>query len=116
MTESESTGFLYPFIESEETDATGLLDDLAGSARSKAAESVRLQRDSLDEYRDTLTTAGAEMADRFRHGGRLYTFGNGGSSTDAATLARYQQAWDHAADRTPHGQPIELTPQDFPRD
>src|SRR5215468_5524149 len=28
------------------------------------------------------------------------------------TLARYQHAWDHAADRTPHGQPIELQPQD----
>src|SRR5687767_12164612 len=33
--------------------------------------------------------------------------------TDPATLARYQHAWDHAADRTPHGQPIELQPQDF---
>jgi nitrile hydratase accessory protein len=33
--------------------------------------------------------------------------------TDAATLARYQLAWDHAADRTPHGQPIALQPQDF---
>jgi nitrile hydratase accessory protein len=33
--------------------------------------------------------------------------------TDAATLARYQHAWDHAADRTPHGAPIELQPQDF---
>ena len=32
---------------------------------------------------------------------------------DAATLARYQHAWDHAADRTPHGQPIELRAQDF---
>ena len=32
---------------------------------------------------------------------------------DAAMLARYQHAWDHAADRTPHGQPIELQPQDF---
>ena len=33
--------------------------------------------------------------------------------TDPATLARYQHAWDHAADRTPHGEPIELQPQDF---
>jgi len=33
--------------------------------------------------------------------------------TDAPTLARYRDAWDHAADRTPHGQPIELTPEDF---
>ncbi|TMJ03262.1 MAG: nitrile hydratase accessory protein [Alphaproteobacteria bacterium] len=33
--------------------------------------------------------------------------------TDTSTLARYQHAWDHAADRTPHGEPIELSPQDF---
>ena len=34
---------------------------------------------------------------------------------DAATLARYRHAWDHAADRTPHGAPIELRAEDFPR-
>ena len=33
--------------------------------------------------------------------------------TDNATLARYRDAWDHAAERTPHGTPIELTPEDF---
>jgi nitrile hydratase accessory protein len=32
---------------------------------------------------------------------------------DAATLARYRDAWDRAADHTPHGQPVELRPQDF---
>jgi nitrile hydratase accessory protein len=26
---------------------------------------------------------------------------------------RYRDAWDHAADRTPHGQPIELRDEDF---
>jgi nitrile hydratase accessory protein len=35
-------------------------------------------------------------------------------ATDERTLARYRNAWDHAADRTPHGQPIELKPEDFP--
>ena len=30
-----------------------------------------------------------------------------------AVLHRYRDAWDHAADRTPHGQPIELLPDDF---
>ena len=30
-----------------------------------------------------------------------------------ATLERYRDAWDHAADRTPHGRPIELRPGDF---
>lgn len=29
------------------------------------------------------------------------------------TLHRYRDAWDHAADRTPHGKPIELRPEDF---
>jgi nitrile hydratase accessory protein len=33
--------------------------------------------------------------------------------TDDAALARYREAWDHAADRTPHGTPIELRPEDF---
>jgi nitrile hydratase accessory protein len=32
---------------------------------------------------------------------------------DAALRARYYDAWDHAADRTPHGRPIELEPEDF---
>ena len=36
----------------------------------------------------------------------------GASSGDE--LARYRHAWDHAADRTPHGQPIELLGEDFP--
>jgi nitrile hydratase accessory protein len=33
--------------------------------------------------------------------------------TDPATLARYRDAWDHAAERTPHGTPIELRVEDF---
>jgi nitrile hydratase accessory protein len=34
-------------------------------------------------------------------------------ATSAAELGRYRDAWDHAADRTPHGMPIELRPADF---
>jgi nitrile hydratase accessory protein len=34
--------------------------------------------------------------------------------TDPAALARYRDAWDRAADRTPHGAPIVLQPEDFP--
>ncbi|BEP67790.1 nitrile hydratase accessory protein [Variovorax sp. V35] len=36
----------------------------------------------------------------------------GASSGDE--LARYRHAWDHAAERTPHGQPIALRGEDFP--
>jgi nitrile hydratase accessory protein len=31
----------------------------------------------------------------------------------AQALDRYRDAWAHAAERTPHGTPIELTPEDF---
>jgi nitrile hydratase accessory protein len=33
--------------------------------------------------------------------------------TTADTLHRTRDAWDRAADRTPHGAPITLTPEDF---
>jgi len=33
--------------------------------------------------------------------------------TDPATLAGYGDAWGRAAERTPHGTPIELAPDDF---
>ncbi len=33
--------------------------------------------------------------------------------TSTETLDRYRNAWDHAADRTPHGKPIELKAEDF---
>src|SRR4249919_4860 len=104
---NQNTDFLYPFIEGSEDDPGSLLVDLAASARGKAEVSARLQQDSLDEYEPQLQLAGAEMADRFARGGRLYTFGNGGSSTDAATLAslfsrpalgRPVAAWSLAAD------------------
>ena len=32
---------------------------------------------------------------------------------DTEVLARYRDAWDRAADRTPHGLPIELRADDF---
>jgi nitrile hydratase accessory protein len=32
---------------------------------------------------------------------------------DPATLTRYRDAWEHAADATPHGDPIVLRPEHF---
>jgi nitrile hydratase accessory protein len=34
-------------------------------------------------------------------------------ASSATELERYRLAWDHAADRTPHGQPIELRDEDL---
>ncbi|MGH3557948.1 MAG: D-sedoheptulose-7-phosphate isomerase [Mycobacterium sp.] len=87
MTE-EPTNFLYPFIDAQEEDPKSLLADLTASAQAKAAESLALRRSTLEENTELLATAAAEMARRFAAGGRLFTFGNGGSCTDSTTLAK----------------------------
>jgi len=84
----EPTNFLYPFIDAQEDDPKSLLADLAASAQAKAAESVSLRRSTLDANAELIASAAAEMARRFSGGGRLFTFGNGGSCTDCTTLAR----------------------------
>lgn len=84
----ENTNFLYPFIEASETDATALLDDLARSAAGKWTQSADLRRTTLAEHAAALDIAAGRMADRFATGGRLFTFGNGGSATDAEGVAQ----------------------------
>jgi D-sedoheptulose 7-phosphate isomerase len=84
----EPTNFLYPFIDAQEDDPKSLLADLAASAQAKAAESLALRRSTLEANAELLDAAAAEMARRFATGGRLFTFGNGGSCTDSTTLAR----------------------------
>ena len=84
----EPTNFLYPFIDGQEDDLKSLLADLAASAQEKAAESLALRHATLGANAELLDRAANEMARRFAAGGRMFTFGNGGSSTDSATLAR----------------------------
>ena len=96
---SEPTGFLYPFIESEERDTSGLLLDLASSARSKIADSQALRTITIERCDTQLGLAAAAMAERFRAGGRLFAFGNGGSATDAEGAVDLFR-------RPPHGQPL----------
>jgi D-sedoheptulose 7-phosphate isomerase len=83
----EATNFLYPFIDGNESDAGALLEDLTKSALAKAAQSAALRQSTLEHCAPLIADAGANMASRFSAGGGLFTFGNGGSSTDAATLA-----------------------------
>jgi D-sedoheptulose 7-phosphate isomerase len=82
-----STDFLYPFIERDEHDAAALLADLAASAAGKAAESSRLRTETLEAAGTGIAAAAEAMAARFQAGGRLFTFGNGGSATDADGIA-----------------------------
>jgi D-sedoheptulose 7-phosphate isomerase len=96
---AEPTGFLYPFIEAEERDAGALLTDLVASAQAKAEASAALRVATLARCADQVEAAASAMADRFRRAGRLFTFGNGGSATDAQGTA---ELFRHP----PHGRPL----------
>ena len=109
---SESTDFLYPFIESGERDAGPLLRDLGESARAKAATSARLRAATLERSVPDLDAAADALASRLMAGARVFTFGNGGSATDAAAVARLfaQPPWGRAVSaRTLAEDPAVLT-------
>jgi D-sedoheptulose 7-phosphate isomerase len=75
------------------------LVDLSRSAEAKVTASAELRRTTLDNSTDVIERAATAMTDRFVMGGRLFVFGNGGSSTDAASLASLFV-------RPPWGQPL----------
>jgi D-sedoheptulose 7-phosphate isomerase len=88
VSQDEPTNFLYPFLDvADAPNSESLLADLAASAQAKAAESVALRRSTLAANAEPLNRAATEMARRFAAGGRMFTFGNGGSCTDSTTLA-----------------------------
>lgn len=78
---------LYPFLHAGGSDLDTLMADVRRSMTDKVGDIVRLRETVLEEYGADLTACAARMADAFRSGGRLFTFGNGGSSTDAQDVA-----------------------------
>jgi len=79
---------LYPFLEpTPRGDPAALLADVTRSTREKIEEIGRLRAEVVAADAVRLASCATAVAARFAAGGRLYTFGNGGSSTDAAALA-----------------------------
>jgi len=88
------TGFeaLYPFLYPDADEAPGADDgavfaDARRSTREKVAEIAALRDRVLATYADELVDCAGAMAAAFAAGGRLFSFGNGGSSTDAQAVA-----------------------------
>ena len=77
---------LYPMLSPQPAVGEDVIRELARAPLDKSAESNQLRRQLLDEYADTILSAGERMADAFRRGGRLLALGNGGSATSAADL------------------------------
>lgn len=80
--ETGDFAFLYggPDLDSIVTDA-----EYSWSAKVRDIETLRKR--VLDEQSEALTSCAAAIADRVSLGGRVLTFGNGGSATDAASLS-----------------------------
>jgi D-sedoheptulose 7-phosphate isomerase len=78
---------LYPFLYSGESEIETVLAEVGRSTAEKAAEIVCLRREVAERSGALLAACAEAMAKRFSMGGRLFTFGNGGSSTDAQEVA-----------------------------
>jgi D-sedoheptulose 7-phosphate isomerase len=79
---------LYPFLYADQAGSQdAVLAEVRRSTAEKAGEIVALRQAVAERYRTELAECALELAAAFAAGGRLFTFGNGGSSTDAQTVA-----------------------------
>jgi D-sedoheptulose 7-phosphate isomerase len=79
--------FLYPFLGPDTQDTSSVVPQVAASIVSKAREDEGLRDDIVKRTSDRMADLVVEIHDRVRQGGKLVTFGNGGSATDANDLA-----------------------------
>ena len=80
---------LYPFLYDGGGNAVAdVLAEVRRSTADKAAEIVALRQRIAADYADRLDACAAALARSFRAGGRMFTFGNGGSSSDAQAVAQ----------------------------
>ncbi|MBV8985865.1 MAG: SIS domain-containing protein [Acidimicrobiia bacterium] len=79
---------LYPFLYDGAGDAAAVREQAVRSTAHKAAEILELRKRVLASSAADLERCAASMAAAFAAGGRLFAFGNGGSSTDAQALVR----------------------------
>jgi D-sedoheptulose 7-phosphate isomerase len=83
-----STASLYPFLYTDAVaDRGGVLAELSRSAAAKAADVVALRREVVESSWQRLLDCADALAAAVDRGGRLFTFGNGGSSSDAQQVA-----------------------------
>ena len=80
----EATGFLYPFLDSAETDLDTVLADVRESTVRKGEDVIELRR-AIDP--EPILECAEAVRRRLEGGGRLLAFGNGGSATDAQDMA-----------------------------
>ncbi len=82
-----NAGFLYPFLGKEKQETGSVLDSVATSIVTKAADVNVLREQVALSQSDRIADAATAIADAVNRGGKLILLGNGGSATDANDLA-----------------------------
>jgi D-sedoheptulose 7-phosphate isomerase len=78
---------LYPFLYAGASDLDAVMEEVRASTVAKTVEIAALRREVCARDAARLRACAGDMAGRLAAGGRLLTFGNGGSSTDAQEMA-----------------------------
>ncbi|GLW09268.1 phosphoheptose isomerase [Microtetraspora sp. NBRC 13810] len=83
-----ANGSVYPFPHRGGGDDETVFAEVVRSTAEKAHEALDLRVRVLRELGPRLSACADAMTAAFRGGGRLFAFGNGGSSTDAQAVAQ----------------------------
>lgn len=89
---------LYPFLYQRDVELAPVMAQVSRSTAEKARDIVTLRIRMAEQYGAVLAECATALAAAFDAGGRLMSFGNGGSSSDAAAVAT---AFVHPADGKP---------------
>lgn len=75
--------FLYPFLGRKKQETTDVVGEVAASILMKVHDDSLLRTRLAEEQSEQIGNTVLAIRQRLLHGGKLITFGNGGSATDA---------------------------------
>jgi D-sedoheptulose 7-phosphate isomerase len=81
-----NTSFLYPFLGKGQQPLEDVVREVQSSMLQKMQEVNDLRSAAAESEARAISQIGVAVAERLERGGRLITFGNGGSATDANDL------------------------------
>jgi D-sedoheptulose 7-phosphate isomerase len=87
MSNDEGLRELYPFLHGRKADAQALNAALVESVKQKARHHQDVFESFFARNGQAVVDTARTIADVYRHDGRLFSMGNGGSSCDAAHVA-----------------------------
>ncbi|MGF1471660.1 MAG: SIS domain-containing protein [Rubrobacteraceae bacterium] len=82
-----AASFLYPMLGKGEQRLEDVVREVQGSMLQKTEEVNRMRAAAAASEAESIAETAIAIAERLERGGKLVTFGNGGSATDANDLA-----------------------------